>query len=267
MKTLQRVLIVAPHPDDESLAAGGLIQRVTAAGGSVRVLFVTEGENNPWPQRLLHRRWFIGDEDRKRWGTLRRAEAERSLARLGVAATATDRLGLPDHGLLGLARSNDPRLGQALARAVAEYAPTLVVSPSAFDLHDDHRTVSWSLHTILRDTGVPVVTYIIHGSAAPSRLEHTLHLTTQERLHKEAAIRCHETQLLLSERRFLSYATAVERFYRDEYDCPALESPWTTLANRLRHAALVLREGLASAPASGRASPLAGTPAATAQKP
>jgi LmbE family N-acetylglucosaminyl deacetylase len=240
MKETQRVLIVAPHPDDESLAAGGLIQRVTAEGGSVRVLFVTAGENNPWPQRLLHHRWFIGAEDRKRWGTLRRAEAERSLAMLGVAATSTDCLGLPDHGLIALARSNDPRLGQALARAVAEYAPTLVVSPSAFDLHDDHRTVSWYVHTILRNSGVAVVTYVIHGTCATSRLERTLHLTTQERQHKEAAIRCHESQLLLSGRRFLSYATAVERFYRDEYDCPALESPWATLTNRLRHAFLVL---------------------------
>ena len=234
----ERVLIVAPHPDDESLAAGGLIQRVTAEGGSVRVLFVTAGENNPWPQRLLHRRWSIGEEDRKRWGTLRRAEAERSLAVLGVAPTGADCLGFPDHGLIDLARSNDPRPGQALARAVAEYGPTLVVSPSAFDLHDDHRTVSWYLHTILRDSGVAVVTYIIHGSGAASRLARTLCLTAQERQHKEAAIRCHETQLLLSGRRFLSYATTVERFYCDEYDCPVLESPWTTLTNRLRHACL-----------------------------
>jgi hypothetical protein len=90
---------------------------------------------------------------------------------------------------------------------------------------------------------VAVVTYIIHGSVATSRLERTLHLTTQERRHKEAAIRCHESQLLLSSRRFLSYATAVERFYRDEYDCPILESPWMTLTNRLRHASLVLSDG------------------------
>jgi len=267
MNALERVLIVAPHPDDESLGAAGLIQRVTAEGGSVRVLFVTEGENNPWPQRYLHRRWFLGDEDRKRWGTLRRAEAERSLAMLGVAATAADCLGFPDHGLIRLARSNDPSPGQALARVIAEYAPTLVVSPSAFDLHDDHRTVSWYLHTILRDSGVPIVTYVIHGQGATSRLVRALHLTKQERRRKEAAIRCHESQLLLSGRRFLSYATPVERFYCDEYDCPALESLWTTLTNRLRHAALVLSDGLTSAPTSNGVSPLAGNAAATAQKP
>jgi len=247
MKALERVLIVAPHPDDESLAASGLIQRVTAEGGSVRVLFVTGGENNPWPQRFLHRRWSIGDEDRKRWGALRQAEARRSLAMLGVAATAADCLGFPDHGLIRLARSNDPRPGQALARAVAEYAPTLVVSPSVFDLHEDHRAVSWYLHTILRHSGVTIVTYVIHGSGVTSRLERALHLTTQERRRKEAAIRCHQSQLLLSSRRLLSHATAVERYYHDEYDCPVLESPWTTLANRLRHTVLVLSDGLASA--------------------
>ena len=37
-------LIIAPHPDDESLASGGLIQRAVAAGARVRVLFLPHGE-------------------------------------------------------------------------------------------------------------------------------------------------------------------------------------------------------------------------------
>src|SRR5437660_6708826 len=42
-----RLLIVAPHPDDEALGAGGLIQRVVAAGGSVRVVLITSGDAFP----------------------------------------------------------------------------------------------------------------------------------------------------------------------------------------------------------------------------
>ena len=45
---LDRVLFVAPHPDDESLGGGGLLRRTFAAQIPVRVLFATNGDNNPW---------------------------------------------------------------------------------------------------------------------------------------------------------------------------------------------------------------------------
>jgi hypothetical protein len=42
-----RLLVVAPHPDDETLGAGGLIQRVRHAGGAVKVVFMTNGDGYP----------------------------------------------------------------------------------------------------------------------------------------------------------------------------------------------------------------------------
>ena len=39
-----RLMVFAPHPDDETLAAGGLIQRVLATAGEVRIIFVTNGD-------------------------------------------------------------------------------------------------------------------------------------------------------------------------------------------------------------------------------
>src|SRR5207247_6384648 len=45
-----RVLVFAPHPDDESLAAGGLITRLVHAGDAVRVVFVTNGDGYPWAE-------------------------------------------------------------------------------------------------------------------------------------------------------------------------------------------------------------------------
>ena len=48
-----RVLVLAVHPDDESLCAGGLIQHALAHGAKVRVVFITDGDNNPWPQRFV----------------------------------------------------------------------------------------------------------------------------------------------------------------------------------------------------------------------
>ena len=80
-----RLLVFAPHPDDETLATGELIQVARAAGAAVRVVFATDGDNNPWPQRWCERRWHIGPAERERWGRRRRGEAEAALARLGVA--------------------------------------------------------------------------------------------------------------------------------------------------------------------------------------
>ncbi len=42
-----RLMIFSPHPDDESLGAGGLIQRVLKAGGKVKVVFMTSGDGFP----------------------------------------------------------------------------------------------------------------------------------------------------------------------------------------------------------------------------
>ena len=39
----QRLLVIAPHPDDEVLGCGGLIQKVKKAGGEVHVLVMTVG--------------------------------------------------------------------------------------------------------------------------------------------------------------------------------------------------------------------------------
>ena len=41
-----RILVLAPHPSDETLAAGGLIQEATALEIPIRVCFFTMGDNN-----------------------------------------------------------------------------------------------------------------------------------------------------------------------------------------------------------------------------
>ena len=66
-----RVLFFAPHPDDEALAAAGLLQRAALVGARAHLVFVTNGDNNVWAQRYVERRWQIAESDRLRWGELR----------------------------------------------------------------------------------------------------------------------------------------------------------------------------------------------------
>src|SRR5437763_13071541 len=41
-----RLMLVAPHPDDDMLGAGGLMQRVLETGGTVRVVYLTDGDGD-----------------------------------------------------------------------------------------------------------------------------------------------------------------------------------------------------------------------------
>ena len=50
-----RLLVIAPHPDDEILGAGGLMRRVHDLGGLVHVVYLTDGDGYPEGVRLEER--------------------------------------------------------------------------------------------------------------------------------------------------------------------------------------------------------------------
>jgi len=248
--TLARTLIVAPHPDDDVIAAGGLIQRATDSGAAVRVVVVTDGESNPWPQRYMHRKWFISDDDRAAWGAMRRREALDALLRLGVPEEATSFLAFGDTHIAAMARSGDRTLVTAFRAIIDQFHPTLIVSPSSFDLHADHRAIAWYVHAAAGDE-TPIATYVIHGDTPESRRAVRIELTEREQRRKRAAIECHASQLLLSRERFLSYARPFECFYSAEHDVVGIESWGTEKLCTLRHALRVLFRRYGDGNASG----------------
>jgi len=238
---LEKTLVIAPHPDDESIAAAGLMQRAVAAGGEVRVLFVTDGDNNPWPLRFLKKKLRINDADRAEWGTLRRDESRRALAVLGISPTAAIFLGYPDRALTKMARNGDLTVRVSLTAAIDSFAPSLLVLPSASDLHPDHRAIAW--HARGAAKGRKVITYIVHGHP-PNASAFRLELTAEEAARKREAIECHQSQLVLSRTRFLSYARNVEEFYEVDPDRTRLDSRIRDWQYAMKHAArVVLRRG------------------------
>ena len=212
-----RALIVAPHPDDESLATGGLIQRIVAAGARVRVLFLTNGENNPWPQRFVERIWRISLNDRIRWGKRRRAEAMAALTELGAKGNVARFLHLPDQGLTRLLMQGGRSIVTLLAEELADFRPTLVVGPAGRDTHPDHSAAHVLLQLALRRNGtrgIRVLDYVVHGkpfTRTPSSV--ALHLPPREIRDKLSAIQQHATQIALSRRRFCAYAAPLELFH------------------------------------------------------
>lgn len=215
LSPLDRVLIFAPHPDDEALGCGGLIQQAVALGAQVRVIFQTDGDNNPWPQRYVEQRWTIDASCRQRWGARRRLEAVRSLQTLGLQSDAAVFFGLPDQGLTGLWQQKD---AQALGLHVSElqtFRPTLLVVPSQDDNHPDHGASYDLIQEAMRRAGMdlPQWAYLIHRRwLCPEAAGLTLQLTLRQKARKLAAIECHETQLFLSSSRFCAYARDLEIF-------------------------------------------------------
>jgi LmbE family N-acetylglucosaminyl deacetylase len=214
-----RLLILAPHPDDECLGTGGLIQQALAKGAKIKVIFITNGDNNPWPQRYLEKRWFIGPEERKRWGERRKIEAENSLEILGGGKVATTFLGLPDAGILNLWKNNDAVILEKLMREFTAWQPTLLVLPSEFDRHSDHRATHMYGCKALAETSnkYPVLTYLIHRPwlmklTQKPKPQIKLELSPREQDKKLQAILCHKTQMALSQSRFSQFAQTTEPY-------------------------------------------------------
>jgi LmbE family N-acetylglucosaminyl deacetylase len=222
----ERWLVVAPHPDDETLAAGGLLQRARSAGASVRVVLLTDGGSNPWPQRYVERRIGLDAAARRRWAARRRAECRAALATLGVDADAElVAFGWPDGDVTE--RLFDPAAGavEELRGALEAFAPTHVVVPAADDRHPDHNVAPVLLALALRGTARPprVYAYRIHGGSRGDGL--TLALSAAELDRKRTALECHATQLALSGRRFRGLVRPVEAFDADPFGPAADRSP------------------------------------------
>lgn len=215
-----RLLLLAPHPDDEALAAGGLLQAAARAGAFVRVIFLTDGDKNPWPQRVIECRWRIsGSVARARWGALRRREALESLAVLGHGPDVAEFWSLPDQGLTNLLLAGGTGLIGKLGAAITEWQPTWLVAPAACDRHPDHSAVGVAAALALRERArcgelnPGVLGYIVHGNGRPeSPLNYELPLAPDEVEVKRQAILRHRSQTLLSRRRFLAHAQPEEIF-------------------------------------------------------
>src|SRR5262245_59164913 len=75
----QKILVIAPHPDDETLGCGGTIKLLTNAGARVDVLYTTRGENGLFSPELA------APEERQQLAERRTREAEAACKLLGVS--------------------------------------------------------------------------------------------------------------------------------------------------------------------------------------
>lgn len=181
----RKVLVFAPHPDDESLGCGGTLARL-ASRCQVKVVLVTDGSG-------------AGDLPDGA-GQIREEEFRRALGELGIDDMVM--LGCPD-GAFKLSAE----LKVTLGRLFSTYRPDWVFLPSPLDYHRDHVRISIALERMCRDC--PTVTHLLFYEVwAPVPATHVVDITEVVGL-KRAAIGQHVTALACAD-----YLGAVEGLNR-----------------------------------------------------
>jgi LmbE family N-acetylglucosaminyl deacetylase len=175
------VLLIAPHPDDETLGAGGFTAAQRARGVKVLVVAVTDGENAYCDCPGL--------------GNLRSLEQERALGCLGVCADDIVRLRLRDSGVASM----EQVLIEELIPLVSDH--THIVAPWRGDFHPDHEACGRAAEEVARRTGVRLTSYFFWTwhRGTPELLRNlqlrSFGLSKPEELAKADALRCHHSQL------------------------------------------------------------------------
>ncbi|PKO05088.1 MAG: hypothetical protein CVU41_13690 [Chloroflexi bacterium HGW-Chloroflexi-3] len=202
--TPEKLLVIAPHPDDELLASGGVMQNVIAKGGEVKVVVVTNGDGElisrfmKDPLSLPKAENYIG------FGEYRQKETMQALESIGVDHNNVFFLGYPDgmisklwesdwsiHSPLkasytktdsspyqntynkqAMYRGSD--LFEDLLAIITDFQPNIILVPHPEDTHLDHASVSnFSQFTIAQmiasnQQPVPIVyAYIVHYKGYP----------------------------------------------------------------------------------------------------
>jgi LmbE family N-acetylglucosaminyl deacetylase len=135
-----RVLVIAPHPDDEVLGAGGTIARLNDAGAEVVIAIVTKGAPPLYAEAAAE--------------NVRR-EARAAHAQLGVTRTV-----FLDHPAARLDQVPHHELNRTLGELVRDVAPEILLLPFVGDIHLDHQLTFLSA----------MVTARPHGAAFPGRI-------------------------------------------------------------------------------------------------
>ena len=161
-----RVLVIAPHPDDETLCCAGYLQLAVRNGASVAVVWITAGDSFEIDAMLTERTLRPRSAGLEQLGLRRIAEGHAAADLLGVPRANQFLLGFPDRDIAALlqhpeapalrsrytgasavpyidaVRTGDPYTGAALRASLKEiidrFRPTIVLAPSLLDRHPDH---------------------------------------------------------------------------------------------------------------------------------
>lgn len=178
---LRSLVVLAPHPDDETIGAFGLMALLRRRGVAVRIVVVSDGRGShpgspTWAGERLIRE--------------RRCETRRAVSRVGVCAGDVTFLNFPDGHLHTATKPMNAAIAGILRRTPK---PALVAGPVADDDHSDHRAVAAAIAGA-RMAGVRSIGYCVWPAGMRLRHARALPLGAAQRLAKRRAILSYRTQ-------------------------------------------------------------------------
>lgn len=197
-ESFDALVVLAAHPDDETLGAGGLLHGAARRGARCVVVVATDGEASH-PGSPTH--------DPSTLARVRREEVRRAVAVLAPEADVVF-LGLPDGGLDRAEGRLRERLDAVLAETSMRDARDVVIAaPWRGDGHRDHRLTAEAADAIAARRGCTLLEYPVWawhwGTPADLPWERlvAVGLDTDDRRAKRRALAAHITQIApLSER-------------------------------------------------------------------
>ncbi len=190
-----KVLVLAPHPDDETLGCGGSICKHTQSGDPVKIVFLTDGSKGD----------SSGTAEKEEYTALRRDEALQACRCLGV--TDTEFWSYEDRSLYASLEAGEP--GDRFSDLMAEYRPELVYVPSPLEMHPDHRAAAFVAENYARtcDRDFSIAFYEV---SQPLVFVNTLVDITPVLDKKNEAVAVYASQL--KERPYGEFTSALNRY-------------------------------------------------------
>lgn len=199
----ERVLIMAPHPDDETIACAGVIQEALKKGAQVRVMYLTNGEHNELAFIVYKKELILSSGKFIEMGLVRYLEAVKAMKTLGLSEDKLIFLGYPDFGTFDIIKGywqpdkpfwdlltrisrvpyknalsyNAPYVGGSILddikRVLLDYKPDVIFVSHPADVNVDHKTLYLFLRVALSDLQkeLPrptVYPYLVHHVGWPS---------------------------------------------------------------------------------------------------
>ncbi|MEM4181688.1 MAG: PIG-L family deacetylase [Candidatus Pacearchaeota archaeon] len=216
-----RILVLAPHPDDESLGCFAYLNKAKKVGAKIRVLVFTDG-------------YFLANPER------RYSEVLTTLSKINILKKDVKFLGFRDIHLRKVYYCSD-----ILAKEIKDFKPTIIFSTSKYDSNPDHKALYYHLKKALEKakTRAEIYYYLIHYKLKfyplPTGLKenenlyppmplllknnlewYKLELNEKENLLKKEAILNYKSQLrmqlFLTRRTLFSFIRKNELFFKEK---------------------------------------------------
>jgi len=167
--TEQKILVLAPHCDDETLGVGGLMQRAKEQNSEIKVVIVT-------------------DCNKSKIGATRKNESIEALKELGIDRQSLIFWDFPEKESSKKKNPQNMSLKQAIDQEIESFKPTLIIALHSDDTHIDHKNTGIFTSELVHDKyqKIKIAYYLIHYNflryPTPTGLHFDYYLTPPARL-------------------------------------------------------------------------------------